>query len=409
MPEATVTLWNREGAVIKAQDTGSGGVVYVAGDEDTSVVFNNDGLIEGPARVFQANDFDGASFVLNNSATGVIRSLGDGETLRGKITTINNAGRIEGGSEGFDARGNEFTFNNLAGGYIDGRHHAVTGGDRAVVTNGVGGVMIGYNGSAVNIDNNGSEAEKVFITNRGTMEGRSAETSDSDGDAIDVDGLVQVLNYGRIAGLGAEGYHNGEPNVSEGIAIGGGTILNYGATAEIHGYGRGIQVDNSSNSNALGTTFINNEGLIQGDGHGPEGVDPEDAAQFDLRGNEAINLVGDYADELINGSTGRIVGGVSMGGGNDHLQSMGSFTATGGSAIDMGAGNDTMYLYTGTTVQGTILLGTGNDLVLSTADSDLVIDAGDGDDEMYISGYVRRRRHAQRRRRQRPHLQRSRQ
>ena len=83
---------------------------------------------------------------------------------------------------------------------------------------------------------------------------------------------MQVLNYGRIAGLGAEGYHDGEPNVSEGIAIGGGTILNYGATAEIYGYGRGIQVDNSSNSNALGTTFINNEGLIQGDGHGPEGV-----------------------------------------------------------------------------------------------------------------------------------------
>ena len=246
--------------------------------------------------------------------------------------------------------------------------------------------MIGRNGSAVNIDNGGSEAEKVFVTNRGTMEGRSAELADFDGDAVDVDGLAQILNYGRIAGLGAEGYHDGEPNVSEGIAMGGGSVLNYGASAEIYGYGRAIQVDNSSNENALGKTFINNEGLIKGDGHGPEGVLPEDAALFDLRGNEAINLVGDYADEILNQSTGRIVGGVSMGGGNDHLQSLGSFTATGGSAIDMGAGNDTMYLYTGTTVSGDIRLGTGNDLVLSTADSGFVIDAGDGDDEMYISG-----------------------
>ena len=252
---------------------------------------------------------------------------------------------------------------------MEGSRHVVTGDNAVTVVN--DGTMIGRNGSAVNIDNGGSEAEKVFVTNRGTMEGRSAALSDSDGDAVDVDGLVQVLNYGRIAGMGANGRHDGEPNVSEGIATGGGDILNYGANAEIYGYGRAIQVDNSSNSNALGKTFINNDGLIKGDGHGPEGVTltPEEVARFDLRGNEAINLVGDYADEIINGSTGRIVGGVSMGGGNDHLQSLGSFTATGGSAIDMGAGNDTMYLYTGATVQGTILLGTGDDLVLSTADS----------------------------------------
>src|SRR5262249_49758438 len=157
------------------------------------------------------------------------------------------------------------------------------------------------NGSAVNIDNGGSEEEKVFITNKGTMEGRSAGLGDSDGDAVDVDGLVQVLNYGRIAGMGANGRHDGQPNVSEAIAIGGGSILNYGENAEIHGYGRAIQVDNSSNSNALGKTLINNEGLIQGDGHGPEGVtyqSEQEAKQFDLRGNEAINLVGNYDDEI---------------------------------------------------------------------------------------------------------------
>ncbi len=54
-----------------------------------------------------------------------------------------------------------------------------------------------------------------------------------------------------------------------------------------------------------------------------KGVDPEDAAQFDLRGNEAINLVGDYEDFVGNNSTGRIIGGVSMGGARDTLNNSG--------------------------------------------------------------------------------------
>ncbi len=107
-----------------------------------------------------------------------------------------------------------------------------------------------------------------------------------------------------------------------------------------------------------------NDGLIRGDGHGPEGVSAEDAARFDLRGNEAINLVGDYEDFVGNSSTGRIIGGISMGGAGDTLNNSGSIIATGGSAIDMGAGNDQVNLYVGATVTGKILLGTGDDVAL---------------------------------------------
>ncbi|MDO9299065.1 hypothetical protein [Bradyrhizobium sp.] len=388
------TLNNQAGGVVRGPLSPQFGAAA-----DATVTINNAGMMESSGRVidFQSLAAGGADIVINNLEGGTIRQTGSNtDVIRpGQDTVVDNHGTIT-TAPGFAGGGDLIDYqsstggkvNNYATGWMEGARHAVTGDNAVTVYN--AGTMIGRNGSAVNIDNGDSEAEKVFVTNHGTMEGRSAALSDSDGDAIDVDGLVQVLNYGRIAGLGANGRHDGEPNVSEGIAIGGGTILNYGANAEIYGYGRAIQVDNSSNSNALGTTFINNDGLIKGDGHGPEGVTltPEEVAKFDLRGNEAIKLVGDYADEIINGSTGRIVGGVSMGGGNDHLQSMGSFTATGGSAIDMGAGNDTMYLYTGTTVQGTILLGTGDDLVLSTADSGFAIDAGDGDDQMYISGYT---------------------
>jgi len=360
-----------------------------------NIVVDNSGLIEVSGRVLNGGSSSG-TLTLNNLAGATIKQIGsDTDVIRpGQNGTINNWGTITtaevfaGGGDLIDFQSSTGgTVNNKAGGYMEGSRHVVTGDNAVTVVN--DGTMIGRNGSAVNIDNGGTEAEKVFVTNRGIMEGRSATLSDSDGDAVDVDGLAQILNYGRIAGMGANGRHDGEPNVSEGIAIGGGTVVN-NATGEIYGYGRAIQVDNSSNSNALGVTTIVNDGLIQGDGHGPEGVtlSPAEVATFDLRGNEAINLVGDYEDFVGNNSTGRIVGGVSMGGGNDHLQSLGSFVATGGSAIDMGAGNDTVYFYTGTTVQGTVLLGTGDDLVLSTADSGFVIDAGDGDDQMYISGYT---------------------
>jgi predicted extracellular nuclease/Ca2+-binding RTX toxin-like protein len=393
----SLTFNNAAGGTVNGPITPQG-----AGHADAVITLNNAGLIQsaasGRAIDFRSFDANGAEVVINNLAGGVIQKSGgdDADVIRPGVNgTVNNWGTITtvpgyvGGGDAIDFQSDAGgKVNNYAGGLIEGSKHAVTGDRTVTVLN--QGTMIGRNGSAVNIDNDGTEAEKVFITNHGTMEGRSAELADSDGDAIDVDGLAQILNYGRIAGLGAEGYHDGEPNVSEGIAIGGGTILNYGADAEIYGYGRAIQVDNSSNSNALGKTFINNDGLIKGDGHGPEGVDPADAARFDLRGNEAINLVGDYDDEILNQSTGRIVGGVSMGGGNDRMNNSGSIVATGGSAIDMGAGDDWLWLYAGpnSEVEGTILLGSGNDLVFSTADSDFVIDGGDGNDEMYISGYT---------------------
>jgi hypothetical protein len=336
---------NLAGGVIKGAVTPT-----KAGAATATITLNNAGLIESGAagRVIDFRSFDasGASATINNLAGGIIRNAGTGDSAdvirAGQNGTVNNYGTIT-AAAGLAGGGDLIDFqsdtggkvNNYTGGLMEGARHVVTGDHAVTVMN--QGTMIGRNGSAVNIDNGGTEEDRVRVTNYGIMEGRSAELADSDGDAIDVDGLLTLMNYGRISGLGHQGYHDGEPNVSEGIAIGGGTILNYGANAEIRGYGRAIQVDNSSNSTALGTTFINNEGLIQGEGHGPEGVSQTDAARFDLRGNEAINLVGNYDDEILNQSSGRIIGGVSMGSGNDRMNNSGLIQATGGSAIDMGA------------------------------------------------------------------------
>src|SRR6201999_296949 len=133
-----------------------------------------------------------------------------------------------------------------------------------------------------------SVANTVYVTNHGDMEGRAegAINADSDGDAIDVDGLAQISNYGTIQGLGAHGYHDGttanDANISEGIAIGGGVIDNY-AGGTIYGYGRAIEVDNSSNGPGFTSTTVYNEGTIQGDGNGPAGVTAADAATMQAK------------------------------------------------------------------------------------------------------------------------------
>jgi Ca2+-binding RTX toxin-like protein len=383
----SLTIDNLAGGVLRGALSPS-----QAGAAGASIVVNNAGLVEANGRVLDFRSFDanGASATINNLAGGVIRQFGaNTDVIRpGQNGVVNNAGTIAAEAGVVDG-GDLIDFqsdtggrvNNLTGGLLEGARHAITG-DRAVaVVN--DGTIIGRNGSAVNIDNDGSEADRVNITNNGVLQGRSAGLANSDGDAIDVDGLLSLINRGTIEGLGASGANDGEPNVSEAIAVGGGSILNT-STGRIVGYGRAIQVDNSGNANALGATLVVNDGLIQGFGNGPENVPPADAARFDLRGNEAINLIGDYADEVINTSSGRIVGGVALGGGNDKLLNTGRIEATGGSAVDMGDGDDSVNLVVGTSIIGAILLGKGNDLVTSTAISALEIDGGEGDDQIYL-------------------------
>jgi autotransporter passenger strand-loop-strand repeat protein len=250
------------------------------------------------------------------------------------------------------------TVHNGATGVIEGARHAITGPLGVTVVNDAGGLIVGHNGSALNMDNDASPANTAYVTNRGTMLGDSANISDSDGDAIDTDGLLQLDNYGMIRGEGANGYHKGEANVSEGIASGGGVINNY-AGATIYGYGRAIQIDNSSNGAAYASTTIYNEGTIQGDGHGPTGVSTADAAAMQARidNREAIDILGNFADTITN--KGSIIGGIFTDGGNDTLTNSGSITGH----VMMGAGDDTINLIGGEHISGVINGDTGNDTV----------------------------------------------
>lgn len=313
-------------ARLSLDDLGAGAVVEL----------NNHGLMTGAPIDFQDTGA-GVATTINNFADGVISSGRASSTVMrvGMDAVVNNAGVIKVADDVLEdgqpveSGGDAINFNqntggivhNLTGGVIEGSRHGITGKRDLTVVNDAGGLIVGRNGSAINIDNNGSAEQTVHVTNFGTLQGKSANYEDSDGDAVDVDGLIRLDNYGLVQGLGAAGYHDGGINTSEAIAIGGG-VINNSADGVIYSVQRAIQVDDSSEGAALGATRINNNGRI-------ESAD-----------GRAINIVGSFADTLTN--KGDIIGGVKLGGGADNV-----FAYTGSSfstAVDTGSGIDTITL-----------------------------------------------------------------
>ncbi|WP_291552210.1 hypothetical protein [Bosea sp. (in: a-proteobacteria)] len=379
--------------------------------EQSAAAVVNHGRIYGSTQGTIAIDFEAATGTgarIVNETGGVIATASHQDVIRGgQGTVIENSGTIRSDADWVTADGEVIgggdaidfkkktggSVHNYDGGLIEGSHHAITGKKGLTVVNDAGGTLVGRNGSAVNIDNDAAVASTVFVTNRGVMEGRSAGYEDSDGDAIDTDGLARIENWGSIKGLGANGYHNGneatDANISEAIAIGGGTIINH-AGATIYGHGRAIEVDDSSNGAAFASTFITNDGTIEGGGNGPTGVLEEHAAimQAKIDGAEAINIVGSHADTITNSATGKIIGGIFTDGGDDTLSNDGSITALNGAAVDLGDDND--LFVNRAIVTGAVLLGAGNDELINQSAGVITGDVsfGDGNDKLGNTGKI---------------------
>src|SRR5262249_31210035 len=159
----------------------------------------------------------------------------------------------------------------------------------------------------------------------GTITGNAAGASDGDG--IDVDGLVTINNHGLIQALGT--WTGG---LSEAITVGGGSIHNF-ADGTIDSVQRAITVDDSKLGHALPPSIIDNEGMIRG------------------QSGEAISITDTFADTLTN--KGTIIGSVALGGGDDVVN---DFTGSSAGSIDGGSGTDTVNL-----------LGTGSGTVSGLA------------------------------------------
>lgn len=353
LPSGTFTFTNSLGATVDAEmkfeDLAAGATVTIT----------NSGLMTGRDKNALELSTAGATFIVTNTATGVMTQDDPGSDIikNASNLTLNNAGKIissgdimgpdgepeETGGDAIDlGEGTGNIINNQAGGIIEGSRHGITGDIGATVNNAVGGMISARNGAGLNFDNfyedeDELEAARLTVTNHGVILGNSRTYEDSDGDAIDADGLLTLDNYGFVGGMGAAGEHDGGTNHSEAIAAGGGIINNH-AGGVIFSVQRAIQIDDSSEGDAPGAVTIDNKGTIQG-----------------LDGG-AIVIVGEQDDTLTN--SGTILGDITMGG-----------------------GDDTVTFSKGSNVSGNIMLGTGDD-TFTGWNSDEMIVGGAGLDQM---------------------------
>lgn len=319
---------------------------------------------------------------ITNRSTGLLQSADSDAVTAAAGTTIYNYGTIEAKlAAGSTSKNNGIDFKGNAGGSITnfvnatitGAHHGITNSVAAGQTYAPAllirndGTINGQLGSGINLDTAPGTVTTIDNDANGTIVGHAGGSTDGDG--IDVDGLVVITNSGLIEALGTATSFvapDTAPPTSEAIAVGGGTITN-DAGATIHSVQRAITVDDSSGGNAFGKTTITNHGTITGDG------------------GQAIRIVSTTADVIANAGTingsvttgngnvtlnnaGTINGAVTTGNGDDVLTDTGTITG----AIATGLGNDRLTL--GSVHVGAVDLGGGTDAVVVTAGSHAVLD-----------------------------------
>ncbi len=357
-----------------------------------SVLFNNYGTLtslnasKGGAQAIDFNAIVSGSNTFNNFGTGIAQAQ-DADSVRPGVNgVITNDGVIKStrttdtGDDGIDAQTNSgvtitnANTNSAANpNLIEGARHAITGGNTTgtgaytmTITNNSHGTIQGDNGSGINIDGiNGNEL--VTISNDGTITGNGSslnpgETS-HDGDAVDVDGLVNLTNTGTIRSLSAIN------ETSEGATVGGGTITNSGTIQGSVGSGGGtatgkgitvLGIDSVTPITAMyGNTTITNSGLIKGDSN--SGI------TIGVSNDGTTVAASGFTSTIQNNAGGIIEGGgataaaIQTGPDNDTVNNAGQIVAdSSGKAVDLGAGDDALNVTGGAaSITGDISGGSG--------------------------------------------------
>jgi hypothetical protein len=355
-----------------------------------SVALNNYGSmisLNASAGGSQAVDFtaitSGAN-TINNFSTGLMKAAEADAVRPGVNGVVNNAGTMlattttGSSSDGVDVQvdtgviiNNAFVAGAGTGsGLIEGARHGITGGPTGntafttSVNNYLAGIIKGDNGSGINLDGFGA-LQTATIVNNGTITGNGVT---GDGDGIDVDGVVNITNTGIIRSINA--VSSTTPAQSEGITVGGGTIVNSGtieglvAAGNTNAVGRGITlagVDTSGTPEHIyaNSTITNQSGgLIRG------------------QTDSAIVVGGaasGYTVTVNNNAGGTIQGGsataaaIRTGADNDTITNAGTINgSSSGKAIDMGAGNNALTVQGGAaSILGDVSGGTGGSNTLN--------------------------------------------
>ena len=325
-------ITNQAGALIQGSNDGLR-LQTNPGGGGTLVIVNAgtiESTVEGQAIDLESLDNPAFTTTLVNQATGVIHAVGNDAIKTGSNSTITNYGLIYTDTAPQDEEGLDQKWDGIKIGTSTGvtvHNHGTISADRhgidlktdATLYNYAGASVTGRNGSGFGSDGSGT------VYNWGTITGAIADGKiNGDGDGVDIDNLGYVYNAGTIQGLGAKGVDSGgRPNGSEGIAMGGGTVINT-ASGIIRSVDNGILVDDGAEGSGVDATRISNAGLIEGEsGFG-------------------IKLIGEFADTVINSGTIR---------GGDGL------------ALSMGAGDDTLVVETGGVFEGLVDGGDGIDSV----------------------------------------------
>lgn len=319
------TIYNRSGGqILGANDALRIDSNFVSG----SLLIDNSGVIRsttGQGLDLDALRSDGVKTTIINRADGLIRGDASDGMKTGANATITNYGEIStGDSHNADEKFDGIDIDSASG--VSVTNYGVISGGRHGITTDLGATLINYgqvtgrNGSGFGSDGDGT------VINHGTITGAySGLQANGDGDGVDIDKIAHIENYGTIQGVGAGGVDKGGfANGSEGIALGGGYILN-ASNALISGADSAILVDDGSGGLGLAATTLENFGTIQGlNGFG-------------------VKFVGEFADNVINGGT---------------------ISGSNGLALDLGSGNDSLTLRNGSRFVGVVDGGSGYDRVV---------------------------------------------
>jgi hypothetical protein len=373
-----------------------------------SVTLNNYGTMnslnasQGGSQAVDFNAITTGANTVNNYATGVLSATEADAVRPGVNGVVHNDGTIKSvtttgsSSDGIDAQNNTgIQVFNEATGLVQGGRHGITGGpaDAATaftigISNAAGGTIRGDNGAGINIDGFNAR-EVVTINNGGTIVGKGVT---ADGDGVDVDGLVNLTNTGVIRSINAYNAPASGVAYSEGVTVGGGTIVNAGtieglvAAGNTNAVGRGITL--SGNDITSGQLAGTREGL-----YGSATITNQAGGTIRGQGDSAIVAEGaasGFTVTIDNNAGGLLVGGgtvtAAVRTGNDRTVIVNAGTIDGGSsgkAIALGgAGNNGITIAGGSArVIGSIDGGSG-------AGNTLVVDPGTGNAFAYAGAIL---------------------